>query len=236
MEFFKKENILCFSKEELSRLFEISKKRELLEEIIKQDVSFNELENNRSKMEKIAGVVGERGAQNRDEHEIFASLFIFLNFYEFNSKVCFKIQGFNLNNNKIATLKDLNRFRQSVGAFDFIIKSKDGFREFELKRYRNALDVQGLFDFIKKKVAHYGNNLGDTNLLIQLQFLPYTTFDLNFHELYKKIKLLNLKFRGEILISYNQNDEEYIMVQIYPKLTKNKIPIQYPSTKLNRTT
>ena len=228
----KNKNIICFLKDELSKLFEVAKKVELLQEIRKQNFSFDDLKTDYSKMKKIADTVGERGAQHRDEHEIFASLFVFLDFYEANSEVCFELKnGFNPSKNKINTLKDLNAFRESASDSDFIIKSGDGLRKFQLKRYRNNLNTQGIFDFIKEKVAHYGNNLDDTNLLVVLQSSAYTISQINFHELHDKLKSLNLKFQGQILISYNENNKEMVINQVHPNLTTTRIPVQYPSTK-----
>ncbi|MHA1371610.1 MAG: hypothetical protein ACTSRA_18070, partial [Promethearchaeota archaeon] len=186
-------------------MFEVAKKSELLGEMIKQNLSFDDLRNDYSKMEKLSNLVGERGAQHRDEHEIFVALFIVLDFYEAGSEVCFELEdSFNLNKDKILSLKDLNKFRTDPP--DFIIKSKDGLRQFELKRYRDGLNTEEVFNFIKKKVAHYGNDLGDMNLLLILQSSAYDISTINFHELHERLKSLNLKFQGQILIFYNEND------------------------------
>jgi len=228
----KSENIICFQKSELSKLFEVTKKIELLQEMKERNISFDDLRNDYLKMEKLAGIVGERGAQNRDEHEVFAGLFIFLNFYEAGSEVCFDLrEEFNLRKDKIATLKDLNKFRKNDSDSDFIIKSKDGLRKFQLKRYKGDLNTQEIFNFIEEKVCHYGNNLGDTNLLIVLQSQPYDVSYIDFHELHYKLKSLNLKFQGQILISYNESDKEMVINQVYPHLTTTRIPAQHPSTK-----
>lgn len=227
----KNNQIVYFSKSELSRLFEVAKKSELIGETIKQGLSFDDLRSDYSKMEKLANFVGERGAQDRDEHEIFASLFVFLDFYEAGSEACFRLQDdFNPGKERIASLQDLNKFRADPP--DFIIKSKGGFRQFELKRYRDGLNTEEIFSFIKKKVAHYGNDLGDMNLLLALQSSAYDVSTINFHELNARLKSLSLKFQGQILISYNENNKEMVINQIHPKLTTSRIPIILPSTKL----
>lgn len=231
MRFYQKENLLCFPREELFHLFEVSKKRELLEEMTKLGFTFEDLRNDYSKMEQIADAVGDRGARDRDEHEIFAALYVFLRFYEPDSEVCFEVRGFDPNRDKISTLNDLNIFRRSVGNSDFAIKSGDGLRKFQLKRYRGEPNIEGLFKFIKDKLNHYGSDLGDTNLLIQIQSPPWTSWDIDFHELHDRMKSLKLKFPGEILISYNQSDKEHVIIQVYPELGKTRIPIKYPSTR-----
>lgn len=228
----KNDQIACFSKNELLHFFEVAKKTELLREMIKQKISFDDLRNDYPKMEKLANFVGERGAQDRDEYEVFAALFVFSDFYGDRSEICFKLQSnFNIGKDKIVLLQDLNKFRADPP--DFIIKSEDGFRQFELKRYRDELNTEKIFNFIKKKVTHYGNNLGDTNLLLVLQSVAYDVSTIDFHELHMRLKSLNLKFQGQILISYNENNKETVINQVYPKLTTSRIPFKLPSTKLD---
>lgn len=221
---------VCFSKSELLQMFEI-KKTELLEEMIKQGFSFDDLRGDYSKMEKIADIVSEKGAQDRDEHEIFASLFVFLDFYEAGSEVCFRLQdAFNPSKQRIASLQDLKKFRADPP--DFIIKSSDGFREFELKRYRDKLNAEEVFNFLKKKIAHYGNDLRDMNFLLVLQPSAYSISHIDFKELHTKLKSMDFKFQGQILISYNDNNKENVINQVYPKLTTTRIPLKLPSSKL----
>jgi len=224
--------VACFSKDELLRMFKIAKKTELLKEMVKRGFSFDDLRNDYSKMKEVSDVVGERGAQDRDEHEIFAAVFIFLDFYEISSEVCFKLKSdFNSHKDRIVSLQDLNKFRTDPP--DFIIKSTDGFREFELKRYRDGLNTEEIFNFIKKKVAYYANDLGDMNLLLVPQSIPYSVSSINFHELHKQLKSLNFKFEGQILISYNENNKESVINQVYPELATKRIPFKLASEKLH---
>ena len=51
----KNKNIICFLKDELSKLFEVAKKVELLQEIRKQNFSFDDLKNRLLKNEKDCG-------------------------------------------------------------------------------------------------------------------------------------------------------------------------------------
>ncbi len=228
----KNDRLLCFAKSELLRLFKIAKQAEIRQEMIKKNLSFDDLRNDYSKMKKVAKEIGERGARDRDEHEIFAALFSFIDFYEDGSEICFKLKtDFDINKNKITSLQDLNKFRDDPP--DFIIRSSDGLREFELKRYRDKLGTEEIFEFLKKKVAHYGNNLGDVNLLLVLQPPAYSLSNIDFQELHTKLRSLNLKFQGQILISYNENNKEDVINQVYPDLTTTRIPLRLPSAKLN---
>lgn len=231
MKFHHKENFLCFAKEELLRVLEISNKKELIGEVFKQGFSFVDLIRDHSKMEKISDIVGERWAQDRDHHEIFAAAFVFHGFYKEGSEICFELKGFNPNTHSISSIKDLNNFRQEVGTSDFIIKSEDGFRVFQLKRYRDDLTVEKLSEFIRDKIRHYGNNLGSTNLLIIFQSDGYE-FNLDFKELSERIKSFGFKFEGEILISFNQANKEEIIIRLYPELGKTTVPIKLPSSQI----
>jgi hypothetical protein len=39
--------------------------------------------------------------------------------------------------------------------------------------------------------------------------------------------MLGWTFRGEALISFNQDGKEQILIQVYPELTQMRIPIRY---------
>jgi len=107
------------------------------------------------------------------------------------------------------------------------------FRQFQLKRYQEGLNTQNIFDFIKKKIEHYANDLGDMNLLLVLQSQAWDVSYVDFHELHDKLKSLNLTFRGQILISYNESDREKVINQVYPDITTTRIPVRYPSAQLD---
>ena len=231
MKFSYKTNFLCFSKEELLRILEISNKKELRGEVFKQGFSFDDLARDYSKMKKISDIVGERWAQDRDHHEIFAAAFVFHGFYEEQSEICFELKGFDPKIHRISSIEDLNKFRQEVGTSDFIIKSGDIFRVFQLKRYRGDITVEKLGEFIKDKVKHYGDNLGSTNLLIIFQSAGYE-FNLDFDELSKKVKSFGFKFEGEILVSFNQANKENLIIRLYPELGKTAVPIRFPSSQI----
>src|SRR4030042_3629968 len=226
MKYSKKHSIICFSRDELSRIFEIAKKKELQEEMKKRGISYDILRADPALMEDIASTVGERGAQHRDEHEVFAGLFMFLDFYTPGSDVCFEVSGFNPGRDRIDTLGDLIRFRHQVNTSDFCILGDDGLRKFELKRYRGGMNIPELSEVLKEKVQHYGNDLGETTLLVVFQPPAYTTSDLDFHELHGILKASNWKFPGEIRVVYNHNNQKRVMIQVYPHLSKSEAPMR----------
>ncbi len=232
MRYSARDSILCFTKEELHRIFKVSKIGELLQEMVRRGTSFDDLRGNSALMHEITDTVGIRGAADRDEHEVFAALFSFSRFYDPNCEICFEVnRNFDPKNPQITDLADLNRYRQGINTSDFMIRCKDGLRKFELKRYRGTMDAENIFEFIREKIAHYANKLGDTNLLIQLQPIPYTAAHIEFREIHDRLQALDFDSQGEILISFNQNNETHVLVQVYPGISKHEIPIGFPSAQ-----
>lgn len=224
--------ILCFSRDELLSLYRNTKHQEITDELKKRNISVNDLRNDRAKMEEISEDIGGKGAHHRDEHEVFASLFVFSDFYGPKTDICFEmLDSFDPNKDTISSLGDLNRLRKVDSDSDFLLLSKDGFRSFQLKRYRGLLETQPLFEAIVKIVRHYANNLGDTNLLIQLQGPAGVDATVDFQELHNLIKSQNYKFGSSILISYNDSDQRILIITVYPGLGKTEIPVRYPSTR-----
>jgi len=221
-------NIVCYTKDELKNIFEISKKIELVDEMEKQGISMQSLASDPNKMKTLAGNISEKTLKDTNDHEIFASVFVFVDFYGSGSEICFELKdSFNKDKDKIITLGDLNNFRSDPP--DFIIKSSDGFREFELKRYRKGLNTDEIFQEVKKRIEHYQNGLGNTSLLFVLQSPEGDISKVNFEELNLRIKALNPKFRGQVLISYNEANREMVINQVLPNLTTTRIPVQLPS-------
>jgi hypothetical protein len=224
--------IICFSKSELMQLYKANKQQEIRAEIAKSGFSIDTLGRDRAKMEELAGIIGERGAQHRDEHEVFASLFAFPDFYGPDTEICYELKDdFVSQQDTVSSLADLYNFRKVDSDSDFLLRTNGDFRNFQLKRYRGELTATALFEFIAKKVQHYSNNLGDTNLLIQLQAPAGTSAQIDFHELHRLIQGQNFKFDSAILISYNENDKRHLIITVHPTLGKTEIPVQYPSTK-----
>lgn len=233
MNFYKTKNIICFSKEELTTLFEKAIKDRIHEEIKNNNLSSDDLKEDSYKMKELADKIGKEISEHRDIHEIFASLFIFLNFYETESEVCFELNSsFDPDFSKIQSLEHLNKFREGIFS-DFIIRSQDGFRDFQLKRYRDQLDEQSISDFVSLKVKGYGNNLGDVNLLVILQSKERSISNIEFSLIHKKIKELNLSFKGQILIAYNENNNFSVIIQVYPELRKSSVALNTFSTNKN---
>lgn len=219
-------NIVCFKKEELKIFFKNVKRIEILKEMQKRKVSFNDLKKDRQKMWDISSVIGDKTAEDKDDHEIFAVLYIFLRFFEKNSQICFELKNNFDVKKQIKNLTDLKKVKKEDTLSDFIVKIKDGFVQFQLKRYRNKLNTNDLLKFIKSKLSHYCNNLGDASLLIVLQSKEEDISKIDFYKINEEIKKIDLKFSAQILISYNENNKFEVINQVYPELARHAIPFE----------
>lgn len=225
----KNKYLICFPKEELAKTLEILEKKEMEVEMKKQSVTFDDFAKNPEKMIEVVSVFIKKNSNDRDYHEIFLSVFVLRDFYSDGSEICFELKrNFDPKRDIIDSLDDLNKLRE--GTFtDFVFKSGNDLREFQLKRYRGKLSTEDMFKAISKVIKHYANNLGSTNLLLLLQSSGNMVNTTVFHELYEKLKKLNLTFTGMILAMYNENMKFLVINQIYPALTTSRIELKLPS-------
>lgn len=228
MHYLRKENLICFSKDELEYFFKLEMLEFLDGEIMKRGIKLSELRGDNDLMDEIATSFSTRLNSDKDRIEIFAAWNVFLNFYEDNSQACFEPKpGFNISKDVIETLGVLKNAIAEATLTDFAILSKNGIRRFQLKRYREPIDEDSVFQFIIKKISEYGN-IGDINLLIILQSDVLANIGaLGFENLHRKIGALGYSFGGEILISYNEENKFSVINQIYPRLATSRIPIEW---------
>lgn len=225
--------MICLDKNELVKFYKDAKIVEFRNKISERGYTSEELKSNNQKIHEVVDPVVAKGLKDKEEVEIFASLFCFLQFYPKGSKICFILKdGFNLSKNVIHSLQDLKNAVKEYELVDFGIFSNDGLRQFQLKRYRGKLHTRDIFDFIKKKVEHYGKELGDVNLLMVLQSSDRVFSNNLFHEVHEKLKKLKLTFSGQILISYNENMQFSVINQVYPNLATTRRPFRLPSSQL----
>lgn len=215
--------LACFSRPEIVTLLKTVVAQDIYEDIKKQGIPamFNP-------QNVIKGA--QKLANDRDIHEVFLSAYVYLDFYENPTGVCFELKDtFNPHKDGINSLVDLNRFRKTDSDFDFVIETSEGMIKFQHKRYQDALNTEAVFNFIIKKIRKYGNDLGDTNLLITLQPRSNKRPAVDFEKLHKDLSSQNFKFEGNILISYNDANKERVMIEVYPNLEGTKIPHHRPS-------
>ena len=221
-EYCKKERMICFDLQELKNIFELSPKKIMLEEIIKNKFSFEDTFD-KSKKEKIFSTV--KIINDKEDYEIFTALYILSDFYN-NSKICF------IHNNKFNPIKDqiksiveLKKYIEDDNIVDFALMDKKFTRSFQLKKYIGLGKVKDVVHYIKTKVIHYGNDIGNTNFLVTLNMGGAIEEDHFFQKIHNELKLLRIKGTGHILLMYNEENKFMLIKTIFPEIGTTKIPL-----------
>lgn len=226
--------MICFDAKEMEGIYEATQKRllsqELNKEITGKGYSYEEIRGNKQKMNEIADSVVARGQKDKSNIEFFIALDTCLSFYKGNdTKICFVLKnGIQPNKIKVGNLEDLRNVVKEDTLTDFAIFFS-GLRQFQLKQYKGELKTEPFFNFIRNKLAGYGNDLKDVNLLIVLQGNGSNISEIEYKEIYEKISELKLKFFSEILVIYNENNKFNVINQIYPELKSMKKEFNLPS-------
>ena len=238
MKYDKKNNTLYFSVEELEDLNkknEISKivscrskKNEsifdIADEYWRKGLSLKDLEKDERGLEMIDKLVKKKNSI-KEEIEVFFAIRLSREFYD-NSDIGFELDNrkiTNIKQIKINTLDDVKNITKEYDLTDFIIGKNEKYRKFQLKQYKGECSTGKVFDFIRRKLLHYCNDIGRVNLLLQLQCgssgKDIMRIDLCFEEIHNKLKELKFKkFVGQILIRYNNQNKSTIIYQVYPSL------------------
>lgn len=164
------------------------------------------------------------------EYEYLTAVLELKHQFDDNCRFNFKLKdSFNLKKDTIKNIDELNKFK--IDPPDVIVDFKDNLYEFELKRYRDELDLDHLFVFIKNKILdHYSIK---ANYFIILQPKPFVKFDFNiFKELAKKITDEN-KDLGIISLSMNNNNTEMITTQLFPEFKSWKRPYENEAIEIS---
>jgi len=214
-------NMICFDSADLKQLFEAPSRKELARETAKSGYSGKEFLQDRSKIQKIVDAV--KIVKDNEDVEIFVALYAFLKFYP-AAKICFILKdAIDPKREIIDSIEKLKSSLKQNDLTDFGFMTKDGVRAFQLKTYRGKTASDELFGFIKEKLLHYANNIGEVNLLILLQSEGNIegSFFQNIHESLTK---LSIKGSGHILISYNEGNKFDVINSVYPTLGTTRIP------------
>lgn len=236
MDYLRKPHMVCFGIEELEKIFENSQRRILFEEIDKSGHSEEEVLTDEQKKNEIVDLVVAQGLRKKEDIEIFAALDTCFSFYNHeDSRICFVLKRtIQKSEIKVKNLEDLKSIAEESTLTDFAIFS-GGLRQFQLKQYRGELKTDTLFNFMKKKLADYGNNLGEVNLLILLQGKigsdSVQETEIDFKVLHEKVLSLNLELKAEILLMHNEKNQFQIIHQVYPEYKILKKPFFLPSIK-----
>jgi hypothetical protein len=223
----KKANMICFDPEDLKSLFEAPTKARIAEETLKSGYTSVDLMSDRKKMQEIVDKISI--INGKEDIEIFCALYVFPQFYQGESKICFLLEnGFNPIKTPIYSLLDLKSALKEKDLTDFLFLHNDGFRAFQLKSYHGKAELMSFFAFLKKKLLHYANDLSDVNLLINLQSegdIPENFFE----GLHERLKTLELKGAGHVLVTYNEENKFDVMNTVYPILGTKRIPFKIPT-------
>lgn len=230
MMYLEPKHMICLDAEELKKLYGDETRNEIVVAIGKSGYTTYELNGDVDKMQEIVDAIKEKTLGDNTATEIFAALYLFLGFYEKESKLCFVLKkDFNPTKTPIKSFTDLKEAIRQDQEIDFGSLSGKDLRQFQLKRYRGNANTEEIFAFLKEKLGHYGNNLGDTNLLVVLQSPSQNLDQVDFDKLSRELKALNLTYTGEILIAFNAENKFNIIQRIYPERGTAKIPFILPS-------
>lgn len=168
--------------------------------------------------------------QESKDYEYFVAIFDLYELFEKNCEMCFNLNNkFELRKSSIISIGDLCKYREDPP--DVIIKHKNMYYEFELKRYRGAIDVDSLYLFVSDKIIkHY---TGKTNYLILLQSKPGSAISGEmFIKLHDKLKI-DSKFPGILAFTFNNDNKEMVLVRVFPDLNQNRRPLKSGSEQFD---
>lgn len=231
MEYLRKMHMICFEPKELIEMFMQQELKKLTLEMGKR--GFVPLQSDKDQVEEVIDFIIKRNKNIKEDIEVFVALDFYLTFFPENGKICFVLKdSYNPKTHFIKNLKRLKCAVKEDSLTDFAIFS-NGLRQIQLKQYKGEMCTHIFFEFLKKVLAKYGNNLGSVNLLILLQGNgpDFSQCNIDFEEIYKKIKEFNLKFNSEIMIIRNEANQYSILTQVYPELKQMKKPFELASKK-----
>ena len=161
--------MICFDLSEFKQLYKEDCEKDIRIVVAKFGFNHFDLHNDKEKLNKIADYVVKKRLKNKENIEIFAAISSIITFFNNDGKICFVLKNnFNIKKEYIKNIDDLKMAIEEKTLTDFAIWN-NGLRQFQLKQYRFKLETNLFFEFIKKILRGYGNDLGDVNLLIILQ-------------------------------------------------------------------
>lgn len=224
MYYLKKLHMVGFEVGELRKLHKADSLNLMREIMDSKGWSLDSLRKDGAKMLEIVNLSKQK-RNNKEDIEIFSALFFFSDFYK-NTKILFPLKSTtNINDIKIVTLDALKKHLREDTSTDFAFMMEDGLRQFQLKQYRGDISTEAVFNFIKKKLAHYGNDLGNVNLILILQKEGGDISNIDFEALNLLIVELKLKSNFHVLISYNEENKFDVIITVYPKFGSVRIPV-----------
>lgn len=220
--------MLCFDAEDLKNLFETPHKSQIIKELIARGYSLDKLPTNKEELREIAYSMNM--INDKEDVEIFLALYLFLKFYPAGTKVCFLLNG-GVDPGAIRSLAELKKSIKEYDLTDFIFMLKDGLVPYQLKAYYGDFSAEAFFAHAKEVLLKkYGNDIGSTNLLFFLGKGGELNNDM-FQELHEKLKTLEIKGTGHILVAYNEAGKFDVLNTIHPIFGTTRIEHEYEENK-----
>lgn len=224
--------IVCLTKAEIGTFLKEAKWELMEKAMMERGWSLPEVMADLKKMLEVVQPVSEALAQDKDEVEIFVAFDSIVDFYNPDSLICFPLRAaFNTGRDTISSFSELKEAIEEATLDDIIVFDGSDYRSFQMKRYRGKLETQDIGEYIVGKIEGYGN-LGDRNLLVIPQSEP--PFNVDFHNFHQLLKEKKPPITGQILIGFNASNTEFLLNQVYPKLTASSIPIRESVQELSK--
>lgn len=216
----KKSSTVYFDENDLKELFERSTRAELKQKVEESGLKPDELLNDPEKIKEILSSI--EMLKSKEDIEIFTALYHMLAFYP-GTKIGFPLEDLrDVGSNPIQSIDQLKKLTKENDLTDVYLIGADGARAFQLKGYEGLTNSDDLFEFLKMKLLHYALDLGDVNLFVTLR-CGGDIADLKLEQVHQKLKELGLKGGGHVLLSYNEENQNDVIVTLYPKLTQTRI-------------
>lgn len=215
---------VCYTPEELATL--------AVAEDIKNIFEIAKNNHNIEDAKKHVAKLSEKRGNNSKSYEYFVGILDLYELFEQECEFCFNLKpSFNPSLATITSSEDLNLFK--VDPPDIIVLNKGGFHDFELKRYRNPLEVSLLLEFLNEKIINYYSD-HNKNYLIILQPKPNTEVSLDvFHNLRGELVKLN-KNLGIIAFSSNIDNQKSVLIKVWPQFEILQRPFLSGSEQIKR--
>ena len=228
--FHKKTNMVCFDIETIRSIFEKPSRDELLKTIIESGAWPGDFLKDRKKIQEMAGK--HTLINDKEDVEVFLAAYMTIGFFGTTNKVCFYMKDtFDPKKDDVSSIQLLKKNIKENHITDFGLLADDGLRLFQVKAYKGKCNAKEFIEFLEKKLKHYSLDLGSTNLHITLQSKGGIE-EIFFHNVHNHLKTLGLKGDGEIMITYNENNEFDVLNTVYPRLSTTRLPYRPLSKRI----
>jgi hypothetical protein len=232
--YIKKLNLVCFDIQDIRSIFEAPSREGLMNYVLKEtEFLYGEYPYFLRDSKKMQEITDNYSLVNgKEDVEIFTASYIMIKFFPENSRVGFYMKdGFDPNYDSINSLDSLRKNIKESHLADVCLLTGNDLRAFQLKSYKGNCTITEFMSFLTEKLKHYAFDLGSINLVITLGSSGEIEKDF-FHNVHDWLSKVEIKGTGEILITYNGNNEFDVLNTVYPKLSGVKVPYRKLSERL----